>query len=194
MRLTWLSVRATAAEHLVFLSALICGFIWGAVRLPLPVEVALPPDVALIWACVIACASGVCLRPVLPWHDDIPRRPQPMWAAGRVLVIVGTSGFVVLAVLLFAPAGEGDEVHVSLARNIAALIGLTLLTRRLPWGVWSVLPWLWVFAALLLGRDQRGQIEAWALPMAEPLHGWPTALALLLIGSLVHVVGELRRG
>lgn len=194
MRLTWLSVRATAAEHAVFLAALIGGLAWGAVRLPLPIEVSLELDTALIWACIVACAAGACLRAVLPGHDDIPRRPQPMWVAGRVFFVVATAGCVLTTVLLLGPGVEQSAVSVSLARNIAALIGLTLLTRRLPWGVWSVLPWLWVFAALLLGRDQRGQIEAWALPMAEPLHGWPTALALLLIGSLVHVVGELRRG
>ncbi|WP_157075630.1 hypothetical protein [Janibacter anophelis] len=132
------------------------------------------------------------MRAVLPGHDDIPRRPQPMWVAGRVVVLVGAAGCVLIATRLLHPAGDASEVHVALARNITALVGLVLVTRRLPRGVWSTLPWLWVFGALLSGRDRQGQVEWWALPLAEPERGWTVALALLLVGALVHVAGELR--
>lgn len=191
MRLTRLSIRATGIEHAIYCTAIVGGLLWGAVRLPLPVEATLQPDAALIWACLVASASGVCLRAVLPGHDDIPRRPEPMWVAGRVLVVVGAAGCAIGAVLLLAPTGEGSEVRTALARNIAGFVGLVLLTRRLPWGLWAVLPWVWVFAALLLGRNADGGIERWALPMAEPSHGWTAALALLLVGALVHILGEM---
>lgn len=192
MRLTVLSARATAAEHGLLLAATMVAGALGAVPLPIPLDLELRPDAALMWACVIAGVAGACLRGVMPTQDGIPRDPLPGWALGRLSLICVVMGLGLAVTWVLGPSPDARGPVMVLARNLVALTGLTLVLRASPWPVWGVAPWLWTGLALIAGRGPAGAINWWALPVMDPGQGWMHSALLLGLGTLVVMAGEFR--
>lgn len=192
LRLTRASVRATAIEHAALVVSVWLGVAFSARPLPLLDGLGMEAYSAPVWACLVACCAGTCLRTAFPGLDDVPRPRNTTWAGSRLLVVLG-----VLAMGFITGAGaiRGDtDVFALFARDTLALAGIVLLLVRLPMIVWSAVPWMWVLLALYAGHGPTGELRAWAILVEVPDRAWTPAVVILLVGAAWWVIGESLRG
>lgn len=186
----FLTVRCV--QHAAALAALAVATTMGALLTgaTLPVSTGAdgtpPVRLLIVWCAVLATCVLAATGATQPHLELTACRRLPAW---RAIWTGAVCAVPVVLLCVMAAAGAYDDWALVL-RNCLGLTGMGLLAVTLLPRTGYLVPWLYAFAAQVLGFEPRPgrapDVAAWAWLVEPPerLLSWVVALSLLVVGTL----------